>query len=161
MLRDIAGEKPLRAALTAWRMQPMSQDKPETQALAFEKVLEHQSGKDLSWFFADWVLRDRGFPDLTLSQVETSQTPAGPGHNTGYLVAVTVKNEGAATAEVPLIVRSGQFSTTQRMRIPGFGQVTQRVLVESPPTEVQVNDGSVPELRSSLHTRALETRPKS
>lgn len=155
MLRDLTGEKPLRAALSAWRVQPVSSKSSREQAEAFEHLLERQAGKDLSWFFADWVLRDRGLPDLTVTDVETSQTPAGPGHTTGFLVAVTVKNEGAAVADVPVIVRSGRFSTTQRMRVPGFGQTTQRVLVETAPTEVQVNDGGVPELRSSSHTRQL------
>lgn len=160
MLRDVAGEKALRSALSTWRVQPISHSSPERQAIDFEHLLERQTGNDLGWFFADWVLRDRGLPDLTLANVETSQTPAGPGHNTGFLVAVTVKNEGGAIADVPVIVRSGQFSTTQRMRIPGFAQATQRVLVESEPTEVQVNDGGTPELRSAIHTRHLGVRPK-
>ncbi len=161
MLRDLAGEKALRSTLAAWRTQPVSQSSAEAQAIAFQHLLERQSGKDLGWFFNDWVLRDRGLPDLSIANLETSQTPAGPGHNTGYLVAVTVRNEGAATAEVPLIVRSGQFSATQRVRVPGFGQTTQRVLVESAPTEVQVNDGGVPELRSVIHTRQLVPGPQN
>ncbi len=159
MLRDIAGEAPLRAALAAWRTQPVSKDSPEAQAVAFQHLLERQSGKDLGWFFADWVLHDRGLPDLSIANVDTSQTPAGPGHNTGFLVAVTVRNDGGAVADVPLIVRSGHFSTTQRVRIPGFSQATQRVLVEAAPTEVQVNDGGTPELRSVIHTRQLTPTP--
>lgn len=159
MLRDLAGEKALRSTLAAWRMQPVSQASAQAQAIAFQHQLERESGKDLGWFFNDWVLRDRGLPDLSIANLETSQTPAGAGHNTGYLVAVTVRNEGAAAADVPLIVRSGQFSATQRIRIPGFGQATQRVLVESAPTEVQINDGGVPELRSVIHTRQLVPGP--
>lgn len=158
MLRDIAGEKPLRAALSAWRTQAESTDSPSTQALAFEHLLERLSGKDLGWFFKDWILRDRGLPDLSITNVATTQTPAGPGHSTGWLVAVTVRNEGGATAEVPLTVRSGQFSVTQRMKIPGFGQATERVLVEAPPTELLLNDGSTPELRASTHTREINVR---
>ena len=155
MLRDLAGEGPLRAALGAWRTQAASPDPPAVQAVAFEHLLEKLSGKDLGWFFADWVLHDRGLPDLTLVDVQTSQTPAGVGHSNGWLVAITVRNDGGATADVPLIVRSGTFSTTQRLRIPGNTGVTQRVLVEAPPTEVLLNDGGVPELRSAVHTRAL------
>ena len=160
MLRDVAGEKPLRAALSAWRTQPESQAAPEAQALGFQHLLEKLSGKDLGQVFADWVLHDRGLPDLSITDVATSQTPAGPGHTTGYLLAVTVRNEGGSVADVPLTVRSGQFSTTQRMRIPGFGQSTERVLVESTPTEIVVNDGSTPEIGSSTHLRQLTLRTK-
>lgn len=160
MLRDLAGEQPLRATLAAWRTQPASHEPPEAQAVAFQHALERLSGKDLGWFFNDWVLRDRGLPDLTIADVQTGQTPAGPGHNTGWLVAVTVHNDGGAVADVPLIVRSGQFSSTQRIRIPGFSQTTQRVLVEAPPTEVIVNDGGTPELRASTHTRLIDAAPQ-
>ncbi len=160
MLRDLAGEEALRAALSAWRTQPESQDAPAVQAVAFEHLLERLSGKDLGWFFADWVLRDRGLPDLSLTGVATSQRPAGPGHNAGFLVAVTARNEGAAVADVPLTVRSGQFSTTQRVRVPGLSEVTERVLVEAPPSEVLLNDGSTPEIRSTVHTRLLDVRAK-
>lgn len=153
MLRDLVGEPALRSALIAWRMQPATQDSAQAQAVAFEHLLERESGKDLGWFFNDWVLRDRGLPDLSLTAVEISPTPAGAGHGAGFLLAATVRNEGAATADVPLIIRSGQFSTTQRMRIAGFGQTTQRVLVESSPSEVQVNDGSTPEQRTAVHLR--------
>lgn len=160
MLRDIAGESALRSALSAWRTQPASRDTPETQAVAFERVLEKLSGKDLGWFFSDWVLRDRGLPDLSIAEVSTSRTPAGQGHNAGWLVALTVRNEGAAAAEVPFSVRSGQFTTGGRIRVPAFGRTTERVLVESSPTEVVVNDGSTPEQRVSRHTRRLEAAPQ-
>ncbi len=160
MLRDLAGDKPLRAALTAWRTQPESQESPAAQALAFEHLLERQSGKDFGWFFQDWVLRDRGLPDLTIADVQTSPIPAGAGHNAGWLVAVTVRNEGAAAADVPLTVRSGQFSTTQRIRIPGLTQTTQRILVESTPTEIRVNDGTTPEVRVSSHSRQINVSPQ-
>ena len=156
MLHDLAGNTPLQKALTAWRTQPESAGDPQVQALAFEHLLEKLSGRDLAWFFADWVLRDRGLPDLSLVDVATSQTPAGPGHSTGFLVAVTVRNSGGAVADVPLVVQSGQFTNTQRIRVPGFSQTTERVLVQTAPTAVIVNDGSTPELTASTHTRTLQ-----
>ncbi len=159
MLRDIAGEQALRTALATWRTQPASTEPAAAQAVAFEHLLEHLSGKDLQWFFADWVLRDRGLPDLSIADVETSQTPAGAGHSTGWLVAVTVRNEGGAAAEVPVTVRSGKFSATERLRIPAFARATQRVLVESAPEEVVVNDGGTPEVRASTHVRKLVAAP--
>jgi hypothetical protein len=41
------------------------------------------------------------------------------------------------------------------MRVPAFGNVTDRVLVEAAPTEVVVNDGTTPETTVSIHRRAV------
>jgi hypothetical protein len=155
MLRGIVGDQPLAAALTAWRMQAPSQDEPAVQAVAFERLLEKISGKDLGWFFRDWVLHDRGLPDLSIVDIAPRTLPAGKGHDSGWLVAVTVRNDGAAECEVPIVIRSGTFSTTKRLRVPAFGNVTDRVLVEAAPTQVVVNDGITPEVASSIHTRAV------
>jgi len=155
MLRDIVGEDLLQAALTAWCEQPVSVQSPRDQAVALEHLLEKTSGKDLGWFFADWVLRDRGLPDLSIVGVEPHLLPAGESHASGWLVSVTVRNDGGAAADVPLVIRSGTFSTTRRMRIAGFATSTERVLVESAPSEVVVNDGSTPEVSSSTHTQKI------
>jgi hypothetical protein len=155
MLRDITGDESLQAALKAWCAQPVSTHSAREQALAFERVLEKTSGKDLGWLFADWVLRDRGLPDLTIVSVEPHLLPAGETHASGWLVSVTVRNEGGAVADVPLIIRSGSFSTTRRIRIAGFASTTERVLVETPPTQVVVNDGSTPEVSRSTHAQAV------
>jgi hypothetical protein len=158
MLRDLTGDDALRQALSAWRTQPISTASAEDQAVAFETLLEKTSGKDLGWFFSDWVLRDRGLPDLTLVDVTPRQLPATKGHDAGWLVAVTIRNDGAATADVPLVIRSGTFSVTKRERIPGFTSISDRIIVETEPTQVLVNDGSVPEVRTSHHTRELVAR---
>jgi hypothetical protein len=158
MLSGIAGPEPLRQALSAWRTQPVSHASPQAQAMAFEKLLERTSNKDLAWFFNDWVLHDRGLPDLSIVDVTPRQLPAGQGHSSGWLVAVTVRNSGAAEVEIPVVVRSGTFSVTHRMRIAGFASETERIVVETAPTDVIVNDGSTPELRTSLHTRTLVAR---
>ena len=155
VLRDIAGEQPLQLALSAWRTQPPRHDSAEAQAQAFEALLEKTSGKDLGWFFNDWVLEDRGLPELSIVDVTPRQLPAGAGHSTGWLVAVTMRNQGAAVAEVPLIIRSGAFSITKRIRIPGHSDITDREVVESAPTEVILNDGSVPETGPATHTRTI------
>jgi hypothetical protein len=158
MLRDLAGEQPLEQALSAWRTQRERGDEPEAQAMAFEHLLEKTSGKDLRWFFDDWVLHDRGLPELSIVDIAPRQIQAGPGRDAGWLVAVTVHNGGGAAAEVPLTLRSGQGSTTKSIRVPGFGDTTERVVMEAPPTEVQLNDGSVPEAGPSVHTRTVVTR---
>jgi hypothetical protein len=152
MLRNLTSEDSLQAALTALRLEPASNHSASQQAIDFEHLLEKTSHKDLAWFFADWVLRDRGLPDLSIADVTPRQLPAGKGHDSGWLVAVTVRNDGAAAAEVPLVVRSGTYSTTRTMRIPGFGSTTDRILVEAQPTQVLVNDGNTPELTSSQHS---------
>jgi aminopeptidase N len=155
MLRDIAGEQPLQLALSAWRTQKPSSDSAEAQAHAFEALLEKTSGKDLAWFFNDWVLHDRGLPSLSIVDVTPRELPAGTGHGQGWLVAITVHNAGAAAVEVPLVIRSGTFSTAKRIRIPGLSNATERVVVENAPTEVVLNDGSTPEAGASTHTRTV------
>ena len=160
MLRGIVGDKPLQLALRAWRTRTPGTTTPEQDALAFEALLE-KTGKDpinLHWFFDDWVLHDRGLADLSITDVTPRLLPAGQGHSAGWLVAVTAHNDGAAAVEVPLTIRSGTFSTTSRMRVAGFGNATARVLVEAPPTEVVLNDGSTPEVRTSTHTREVTVR---
>lgn len=153
MLRDIAGEQPLQLALSAWRTQPSGPGRPEDRARAFEALLEKTSGKDLGWFFDDWVLHDRGLPDLSIVDVTPNRLPAGAGHDSGWLIAVTMRNRGAAAAEVPLVIRSGTFSLTKRIHIPGNSTVTHREVVANPPTEVVLNDGSTPEAGAAIHTR--------
>ena len=155
MLRDIVGEQPLQIALSAWRTQKPGNDTAEAQAQAFEALLEKVSGKDLAWFFNGWVLHDRGLPSLSIVDVTPRELPAGTGHGQSWLVAVTVHNAGAAAVEVPLVIRSGTASTTKRIRIPGLSNMTERVVVESAPTDVILNDGSTPEAGPGTHTRTV------
>ena len=160
MLRGIVGDGNLHAALSAWCAQPVSADPPAAQALAFEHLLERVSHQDLGWFFNDWVLADKGLPDLTIGDIAVVEEPTGPGHPAGWLVAVTIRNEGGAVADVPLVVRSGPLSTARRVRIPGQSTVTERVLVEAAPTSVSLNDGGTPEVRSSAHTSDVHVRTR-
>jgi hypothetical protein len=160
MLRGIVGEDALRETVAAWRMQPPSNASAREQALALEKLLEKTSGNDLAWFFHDWVLNDQGLPDLSIAGVTTRDLSGDQIHKTGWLVSVTVRNDGGAGAEVPVIVRSGTFSTTKRLLVPAYGQVSDRVLVEAAPTQVLVNDGTTPEARTSLHQRDLAAQPQ-
>lgn len=159
MLRGITGDKPLQEALIAWRSQPFKSDDSSVQAVAFEKLLEKTSGKDLGWFFADWVLRDRGLADLSIEDVQPRLLPAGKGHDAGWLVSVTVHNDAAPAVDVPLTVLSGTLTTSTRIHIGGFSNATTRVIVASPPTEVILNDGSTPEVRAATHTREVVVQP--
>ena len=152
MLRSIVGDNALKQALQAYRQDAKLDRDP---AAGFEHTLEKTSHKDLRWFFNDWVYLDRGLPDLSIENVTPSQIDTRSGAPAGWLVAVVVHNDGYAEAEVPVTVRSGTASQTTRLRIPGRSSVSTRIVFAGTPTEVDVNDGGVPETQASVHTRQL------
>ena len=151
MLRSIVGDDALKQALQTYRLDPRLDRDP----IGFQQTLENSSHKDLRWFFDDWVYRDRGLPDLSIVNVTPSQLTSRAGLPAGWLVAVEVRNDGFAAAEVPVTVRSTSASETQRLRIPGRSSASTRIVFAGTPTEVQVNDGGVPETQSTIHTRQL------
>jgi hypothetical protein len=151
MLRSIVGDDALKQALQTYRLDPSLDRDPA----GLQHTLEKASHKDLRWFFNDWVYRDRGLPDLSIVSVTPSQLTSRAGLPAGWLVAVEVRNDGFAAAEVPVTVRSGNAAETQRLRIPGRSSASTRIVFAGTPTEVQVNDGGVPETQTSLHTRQL------
>ena len=144
MLREMAGDKALAAALEAY---DPAQD---THADYFEQLLERASGKDLRWFFDDWVYRDRGLPDLSIAGVYPSRLGRQQ-----FLVAVEIANDGYAEVEVPVTVKGVDGSVTERVRVPAHGRVTHRITFQENPTAVEVNDGTVPEVESNIHRRVL------
>jgi hypothetical protein len=158
MLRSVLGDAALGEAIRTLVAEPPSRATATEQALALEKLLEKTSGKDLGWLFNDWVLHDRGLPDLSFVDVTPRALPTGPGHDSGWLVAVTMRNDGGATADVPVVVRSGAVSSMQRMRIAPFSEAVARILMAEAPTEVIVNDGSMPEVRTPQHVRTIVLR---
>jgi hypothetical protein len=154
MLRDIAGDASLSAALRAYdpsvdnSLGYLHDKGPGT----FEKILEQASvRRDLTWCFADWVDADKGLPDLTIDSVFPSAAQAG-----NWLVAVNISNSGYASAEVPVTVRSDTNTVTQRVVVSGRSKAVQRILVLGKPIEVQVNDGTVPETQASVHITRLD-----
>jgi hypothetical protein len=148
MLRSIAGEDALKQALHLYQ----KDGKKDGDTKEFQRVLEQTSHKDLGWFFEDWVYRDRGLPDLSIANVTPREITAGRG---GWLVAVEVHNAGDAAVEVPVTVRSGALTATERIRVLGGASTSTRILFEGEPTEVVVNDGSVPEVGESMHVTQL------
>jgi hypothetical protein len=149
MLRDLAGDTALSAALRAY--DPAQDHGKGAGGGSLEKQLK-QAGvsRDLSWFFADWVDADKGLPDITIESVFPSAAQSG-----NWLVAVNLANAGYAAAEVPVTVRSGSTTVTERVMVPARSKVVQRLLVQGKPTEVQVNDGTVPETQASVHVTSL------
>jgi hypothetical protein len=145
MLRDMAGDKPLATALQAYN------PAEDTSADYFEHLVEQASGKDLKWFFDDWVYRDRGLPDLSIAKVNSSTAA----HEGQYLVAVDILNDGFAETEVPVTVRSHDSTLTERVRLPEKTRTAHRMLIQGEPVEVIVNDGTVPEVQAGIHKRTM------
>jgi hypothetical protein len=150
MLRSIVGDDALKQALKAYRTDKLDGDPKE-----FQRVLERTSKRELGWFFDDWVYYDRGLPDLTIVSVSPRAFDKIADKGAGWLVAVEVKNDGGAAADVPVTVRSGTLTATQRLRIPGRSSASTRIVFEGTPEEVLVNDGSVPEVAASVHTKQI------
>jgi hypothetical protein len=150
MLRSLVGDEALKRALRSYR-----EDKLDTDPKEFQRVLEQVSKRDLGWFFDDWVYRDRGLPDLSIASVTPRALDKVGDKGPGWLVAVEVKNDGGATADVPVTVRSGTLTVTERLRIPGHSSASTRIVFAGTPQEVVVNDGSVPEVAASVHTRQI------
>jgi hypothetical protein len=152
MLRELAGDTALSAALRAYYPVAGNAAAPGS----FEKLLE-QAGTagDLSGFFADWVDADKGLPDLSIAGVFPAFVSGE-----SWLVAIDLANSGYVQAEVPLTIRSGSGaearSITRRVRIPARGKTTERILVQGKPSEVQLNDGAVPETQASVHITKLD-----
>ncbi len=134
MLRDMIGEYDLKQAIRNYR--PAEDKDPKY----VEKLLAAASKRDLNWFFDDWVYHDRGLPDFHIQSVHPWKDEKGT-----QLVTVTIENLGNAGAEVPFTVRFEGGEITRRLEIRAKSSATTRLEVPGPPTEVLVNDGSVPE----------------
>ncbi len=141
MLRDMIGEPALKKALASYRA---ADDRhPEYMP----RLIQAQTSRDLHWFFDDWVYHDRGLPDFTVASVFPSKTPRGI-----YLVTVTIENLGNAGAEVPFTVHFNGGEVTNRLEVRARARATTRIEVPAMPTEVIVNDGSVPESNTGNNT---------
>ena len=164
MLRDLVGDTALSAALRAYNPAAEAATADAAPADAthgpsptvgsdyFEKLIEKASPRrDLSWFFSDWVDADKGLPDIAIDSVFPSHTE---GDN--WLVAVNLSNSGYAAAEIPVTVSNAATSVTQRVIVPARGKATLRILLQGQPTQVQANDGIVPETEASIHIRNLD-----
>ena len=165
MLRSIVGEDALKRTLKLYRDNNDNKDDKDDKAerdaqrdadpKAFQRLLEQVSRRDLNWFFDDWVYRDRGLPDLSIANVTPRPLDQVGDKGSGYLVSIEVRNDGDATADVPVTVRSGALTVTERLRIPARSSSSTRIVFAGTPTEVIVNDGTVPETTASIHTRQI------
>ena len=163
-LREIVGEDLFRNTLTNYRHTLSVAPGSDRDPAAFERSMEKTCSRDLSWFFNDWVYTDRGLPDLTIAEVNPRPILPRGGRASGYLVAVDVRNDGDAVAEVPVTVRSAgddqALTASSRVRVPAHSIASTRIVFEGTPDSVQVNDGSVPEVLASTHTVHVKIESK-
>jgi hypothetical protein len=134
MLRDMAGDSALKQAIRAYKPE---EDKDPKYV---ETLVEGASKKDLSWFFDDWVYHDRGLPDFHVQSVHPWKNEKGTN-----MLTVTIENLGTAGAEVPFTVHFGDGEVANRLQVRAKSTATMRVEVPGVPTEIVINDGSVPE----------------
>jgi hypothetical protein len=150
MLRDMIGEIALKKALAAYRSDA------DTAPAYLQHLLETQARRDLQWFFDDWVYRDRGLPDFRASSVYPRKMA---GNN--YIVTVTVENRGEAGAEVPVTLRMEGGQVIHRLEVRAKSEAVIRFEAASPPQELIVNDGSVPESDMSNNVYKVEIPAES
>jgi hypothetical protein len=98
--------------------------------------------------------KDLPTPPSGSSASGESATASGPGAGT-WIVAVNLANSGYAAAEIPIAVSSGDATIVQHVLVPARGKITRRVLFQGRPTQVQANDGTVPETEASIHITQL------
>jgi hypothetical protein len=153
MLRDMVGDDALGAALR--ESIAASKANGANPVQAFQAALKSAAPRqNLAWLFSDWINADHGLPDLTIDKVFPNAVQSG-----NWLVSVTISNAGYAAAQVPVTLRSATNTTTDQVLVPARGTVTSRLLVQGQPTEVQVNDGTVPETQASIHITRLDQKP--
>jgi hypothetical protein len=158
MLRELTSDQVMANALRAYCAAEDARNlggKPIEPS--FQRSFEQaDSNANLSWLFAQWVDADDGLPDLRIDHVYPSPTQTGE-----WLVAVDMSNSGYASAEVPLTVRSASTSISRFVMIPARQQVVQRILIMGRPTQVVLNNGSVPEVQDSYHVVNLSAAAAS
>ncbi len=134
MLRDMIGEDAVKQAIHNYRAVDDKHPK------YMEQLVTAAAKRDLSWFFDDWVYNDRGLPDFRVLAAHPWKSTKDT-----QIVTVTIENLGGAGAEVPFTIRFATGQITRRIEVRAKSTATTRVEVPGTPTEVVVNDGSVPE----------------
>jgi len=152
MLRAMLGDQTLQRALQAYRSDTRADGDPH----GLERMLEKFSHMDLQQFFDDWVYHDRGLPRLSIVSVAPGELKGRTGIPDGWMIAIEVRNDGGAVAEVPVTVRSATAAQTQRLRVGAHATAVTRIVFAGTPDEVLVNDGSVPDSGAPTHMRQLK-----
>jgi aminopeptidase N len=144
MLRDMVGDAALRRALNAYKP-----DMDKSPAYV-QSLVEKESGRQLEWFFDDWVYRGRGLPDFRITDAKARANLDG-----SFTVDLSIKNLGTASAEVPVTVSTEGQTVSKRVIVLAGDSEDLRVTVPAKPIEAIVNDGSVPEMDSTNNQAAI------
>ncbi len=134
MLRDIVGDDALKQAIAKYR----ADDDKDPKYV--ERLVEGAAKRDLSWFFDDWVYKDRGLPDLRVQSAHPWKTEKDV-----QFITVTLENRGDAGAEVPFTITFEGGEITKRIEVRAKSTATMRIELQGTPSQIVVNDGSVPE----------------
>jgi hypothetical protein len=134
MLRDMVGDDALKQAIRKYR----AEDDKDPKYV--EQLIDAAAKRDLSWFFDDWVYRDRGLPDFRVQSVHPWKTEKDV-----QIMTVTLENLGNAGAEVGFTVICEGGEVTKRIEVRAKSTATTRVELPGTASEIVVNDGSVPE----------------
>jgi hypothetical protein len=146
MLRDMAGDEPLKKALANYRPED------DKDPAYMQRLIMAQTPRDLQWFFDDWVYHDRGLPNFKVESAFARKALAN-----AYIVTVTVDDLGAAGAEVPITVKFAGGEVAKRLEVHAKNKAVIRIETPNAPLEVVVNDGSVPEIDMSNNVFKIET----
>jgi hypothetical protein len=136
MLHDMIGDEALKQAIGKYR----AADDNDKDPKYVQKLIESAAQRDLGWFFDDWVYKDRGLPDFHVQSAHPWKTEKGT-----QMITVTLENLGNAGAEVPFTILFEGGEITKRLEVRAKSTATTRVELLGTPTEIVVNDGSVPE----------------
>jgi len=134
MLRDMVGDDVLKQAVAKYR----ADDDKDPKYV--ERLIEAAAKRDLGWFFDDWVYQDRGLADLRVQSAHPWKTD-----NDVQFITITLENRGDAGAEVPFTISFEGGTITQRIEVRAKSTATTRVELKGTPSQIVVNDGSVPE----------------
>ena len=100
------------------------------------QVFEDASGKDLSWFFNQWV-HGKGAPHLRVAQARSE-----PDARTGYWISLTVTQEGGAyRLRVPVVVQLEQGEAYRTLVDIREREQTMALWVPAKPLRVQLDPG--------------------
>ncbi|MEZ2347986.1 hypothetical protein [Terriglobus sp. RCC_193] len=163
MVQQVAGTKKLDWFFQSWIQGAGSLPQLEIAAIAPRKIERAGAPANLlpqrQQVYGGPIGREvQAPPDDPRAQWGGSKEVAQAG---SWLVAVEVQNTGGTDAEVPVTVRAGTLTNTLPLRIPAHGKATIRIPFEAEPSEVLVNDGSVPEAGLSMHRRTITIAPAS
>ena len=106
------------------------------------KAVDPSSGQDLP------------SPAAAPSSSSDGTAISGPDAGT-WIVAVNLSNSGYAATEIPVTVSNADATITRRVVVPARGKITERILIQGRPTQVQADDGTIPETEADIHITKL------